>query len=182
VLWSRHSAKGLAKGPTGGIFAECQTTRHSAKKPPLPSAYESSRHWDWRWGPLEPSLPMAVIADTRQNWPLCRVPKKTLDKGSVTVTWRRDSDFSLPSVKWHSANSLPRARQKVLDKEAVADVQFAERSLPSVTLGKAFAECKIAFAECLRHSAKELCPVVNLSAACSRHQLLSLFSNAIHQE
>jgi hypothetical protein len=58
--------------------------------------------------------------------------------------------------------ALPSARQKVLDKEAVADVQFAERSLPSVTLGKAFAECKIAFAECLRHSAKELCPVVHL--------------------
>jgi hypothetical protein len=38
--------KGLAKGPTGGLFAECQTTRHSAKKPPLPSAYESSWHWD----------------------------------------------------------------------------------------------------------------------------------------
>jgi hypothetical protein len=75
------------------------------------------------------------------------VPKKTLGKGSVTVTWRRDSDFSLP-------------RQKVLGKEVVADVQFAERSLPSVTLGKGFAECKISFAECLRHSAKELCPVV----------------------
>jgi hypothetical protein len=88
------------------------------------------------------------------------VPKKTLGKGSVTVTWRRDGDFSLPSVKWHSANSLPSARQKILGKEAVADVQFAERSLPSVTLGKAFAECKLAFAECLRHSAKELCPVV----------------------
>jgi hypothetical protein len=41
---------------------------------------------------------------------------------------------------------LPSARQKVLGKEAVADVQFAERSLPSVTLGKTFAECKIAFA------------------------------------
>jgi hypothetical protein len=119
---------------------------------------------DWRWGPLDPSLPRAVRADTRQNWPLCRVPKKTLGKGSVTVTWRRDGDFSLPSVKWHSANSLPSvkwhsanslpsARQKVLGKEAVADVQFVERSLPSVTLGKAFAEC-------LRHSAKELCPVV----------------------
>jgi hypothetical protein len=78
------------------------------------------------------------------------VPKKTLGKGSVTVTWRRDGDFSLPS-----------ARQKVLGKETAADVQFAERSLPSVvTLGKAFAECKIAFAECLRHTAKELCPVV----------------------
>jgi hypothetical protein len=55
---------------------------------------------------------------------------------------------------------LPSAQQKVLGKEAVADVQFAERPLPSVTLGKVFAECKIAFAECLRHSAKELCPVV----------------------
>jgi hypothetical protein len=88
------------------------------------------------------------------------VPKKTLGKGSVTITWRRDGDFSLPSVKRHLANSLPSAQQKVLGKEAVADVQFAERSLPSVTLGKAFAECKIAFAECLRHSAKELCPVV----------------------
>jgi hypothetical protein len=88
------------------------------------------------------------------------VPKKTLDKGSVTVTWRRDSDFSLPSVKRHSANSLLSARQKVLGKETAGDVQFAERSLPSVTLGKSFAECKIAFAECLRHMAKELIPVV----------------------
>jgi hypothetical protein len=33
------------------------------------------------------------------------VPKKTLGKGSVTVTWRRDGDFSLPSTKWHSANA-----------------------------------------------------------------------------
>jgi hypothetical protein len=96
-------------------------------------------------------LPRAMIADTRQNWPLCRVPKKTLGKGSVTVTWRRDGDFFLPS-----------ARQKVLDKEVVADVQFAERSLPSVTLGKVFAECFLSFAECLRHSAKELCPVVHV--------------------
>jgi hypothetical protein len=64
------------------------------------------------------------------------VPKRTLGKGSVTVTWRRDGDFSLPSVKWHSANSLPSAPQKVLGKEVVADVQFVERSLPSVTLGK----------------------------------------------
>jgi hypothetical protein len=127
-------------------------------------------------------LPSASPLDTRQRSLLCRVPtralgtetgggahwtrlcrvpwQQTLGKGSVTVTWRRDSDFSLPSVKWHSANSLPSARQKVLDKEAVVDVQFVERSLPSVTLGKAFAECKIAFAECLRHSAKEMCPVV----------------------
>jgi hypothetical protein len=55
---------------------------------------------------------------------------------------------------------LPSARQKVLGKDAVADVQFAERSLSSVTLGKAFAECKIVFAVCLEHTAKELIPVV----------------------
>jgi hypothetical protein len=77
------------------------------------------------------------------------VPQTALGKGSVTVTWRRDGDFSLPS-----------ARQIVLGKEAVADVQFTDRSLPSVTLGKAFAECKFAFAVCLRHTAKELIPVV----------------------
>jgi hypothetical protein len=88
------------------------------------------------------------------------VPQKALGKGSVTVTWRRDGDFSLPSAKWHSAKSLPSARRKVLGKEAVADVQFTERSLSSVTLGKAFVECKIAFAVCLRHTAKELIPVV----------------------
>jgi hypothetical protein len=90
------------------------------------------------------------------------VPQTTLGKGFVTVTWRRDGDFSLPSAIWHSAKSLPSARQIVLGKEAVADVQFTERSLPSVTLGKAFAECKIAFAVCLRHTANELISVVNL--------------------
>jgi hypothetical protein len=34
--------------------------------------------------------------------------------------------------------------------------------LPSVTLGKGFAECKIAFAVCLEHTAKKLIPVVGL--------------------
>ena len=33
-------------------------------------------------------------------------------------------------------------------------------ALPSAALGKGFAECNIAFAECLRHSAKNLNPVV----------------------
>jgi hypothetical protein len=75
--------------------------------------------------------------------------------GAVTVT------FLCRVSNGTRQNSLPSARQKVLSKEAVADVQFAERSLPSVTLGKAFAECKIAFAECLRHSTKELCPIVS---------------------
>ena len=53
------------------------------------------------------------------------------------------------------------ARQKVLGKEAVTDVQFAERSLPRVTLDKDFAECFSGFAECFKHSAKRSTPVVD---------------------
>jgi hypothetical protein len=37
--------------------------------------------------------------------------------------------------------SLPSAREKALGKEGFADALFTEPSLPSVTLGKAFAEC-----------------------------------------
>jgi hypothetical protein len=39
-------------------------------------------------------------------------------------------------------------------------LSFAECPLPSVTLGKAFAECNEGFAECPGHSAKGLNPVV----------------------
>jgi hypothetical protein len=98
------------------------------------------------------SLPRASLAGTWQRQSLYRVPPntlgkgtgkwahgrllcrgpvpKTLDKVSVTVTWRRDNDFSLPSV-----------RQKVLRKKAVVDVQFTETSLPSVTPDEEFVEC-----------------------------------------
>jgi hypothetical protein len=51
--------------------------------------------------------------------------------------------------------------KKSTRQKTFADKIFAERSLPSVTLGKGFAKCKIAFAECLRHSAKNTIPVVN---------------------
>jgi hypothetical protein len=56
--------------------------------------------------------------------------------------------------------------KKALGKEPFADEIFAECSLPSVTLGKAFAECKVAFAECLRHSAKNAIPVVHPLQLC----------------
>jgi hypothetical protein len=36
---------------------------------------------------------------------------------------------------------LPSAREKVLGKEGFADVLFADPYLPSITIGKAFAEC-----------------------------------------
>jgi hypothetical protein len=77
------------------------------------------------------------------------MPASTLGQSSVTVIWHRPDDFSLPG-----------ARHKVLDKEVVADVQFIDSSLPSVTLGKAFVERYRGFAECLRHSTKNSVPVV----------------------
>jgi len=45
--------------------------------------------------------------------------------------------FSVPTLP----SVLPSARQKTLDKDAFADAFFAEWSLPSAALGKAFAEC-----------------------------------------
>jgi hypothetical protein len=51
-----------------------------------------------------------------------------------------------------------------LDKDfvkcSIKSTWFAELSLPSVTLGKAFAECFLGFAECFRHSTKKLISVV----------------------
>jgi hypothetical protein len=52
--------------------------------------------------------------------------------------------------------------EKVLDKEVFTDVVFAEPSLPSATLGKAFSECFSGFAECLRHSTKHPILVVTI--------------------
>jgi hypothetical protein len=51
--------------------------------------------------------------------------------------------------------SLSSAREKVLGKEGFADALFVEHSLPSVTLGKAFAER-------FGHSVKRPFPVVRL--------------------
>ena len=50
-----------------------------------------------------------------------------------------------------------------LGKEFFADEFFAECSLPSAALSKAFAECKAGFAECGLHSAKNQNPVVNIA-------------------
>ena len=48
----------------------------------------------------------------------------------------------------HSATSLLSARQKTLGKLAFAVNKFSECHLPSVTLGKPFAEYFLDFAEC----------------------------------
>jgi hypothetical protein len=63
-------------------------------------------------------------------------------------------------VLFDTRQSLCRVSEKVLGKEPFADKMFAEYSLPSVTLGKDFAECKMTFVECIKHSAKNAIPVV----------------------
>jgi hypothetical protein len=60
------------------------------------------------------------------------------------------------------SKNLPSARKKALGKTAFAIIFFTESGLPSAALGKSFAECKKAFAECIRHSAKSASPVVLL--------------------
>jgi hypothetical protein len=130
VLLPRHSAKGLEKGPTGGLFAECRSTRHSAKSPPLPSAYESSRHRDWRWGPLDPSLPRAMVAGTRQNFLFaeCRgrhSPKDpSLSLGAVTVTFL----CRVPDKKYSAKRPLP----MYSSPSVLCRVLHSAKALPSV--------------------------------------------------
>jgi hypothetical protein len=65
-------------------------------------------------------------------------------------------------VLFDTRQSLCRVSEKILGKKPFADKIFAECFLSSVTLGKVFAECKIAFVECLRHSAKNAIPKVIL--------------------
>jgi hypothetical protein len=60
----------------------------------------------------------------------------------------------LPSVPLGKECHSAKYQHKALDKEIVADVQFIEYSLSSVTLVKTFVECYRGFPECLRHSEK----------------------------
>jgi hypothetical protein len=71
------------------------------------------------------------------------------------------------SAKAPSTLPIAECLKKVLDKEVIVDVQFAELSLPSVTLGKTFAECFLGFDECCRHLAKKLIPIVSIIFFCS---------------
>jgi hypothetical protein len=89
----------------------------------------------------------SVVLDTRQRSRL---------RYLVAVT----TTFLCRVLPDNRQTSLPSAREKVLGKEAFADVLFAEPSLPSATLDKAFAKCFWGFAECFRHSTKRPLRVV----------------------
>jgi hypothetical protein len=148
---------------------------HSAKRHALPSVAQSIRqrtlHGD---PPLAGSLP-SVLGGTRQRLNLCRVllgrhSAKLTPLPSVILDTRQRSRLRHPVAVTATflcrvlpgtrQTSLSSAREKVLGKEGFADALFAEPSLPSATLGKAFAECFYGFAECFGHSAKRPFPVV----------------------
>ena len=69
----------------------------------------------------------------------------------------------------HSAKPLPSARNPTLGKVNIAVGYFAECLLPSVTLGKDFAEWNLSFAECNGHSAKFGSPVVFAMPLCKEN-------------
>jgi hypothetical protein len=115
-------------------------------------------------------------------WALCRVlpgrhSAKITSLPSVTRNTRQSRRLRHPGavtavifcrvLSDTRQRSLPSAREKALGKEGFADALFTEPSLPSVTLGKAFAECFEGFAECFGHSAKRSFPVVYLMRGCT---------------
>jgi hypothetical protein len=76
----------VALGATGAPFAECLLSWHLAKAPSLSRDVLHARHRKWHGG---------------HGISLCRVlVGQALGKGSVTITWHRDDDVSLPSVGW----------------------------------------------------------------------------------
>jgi len=69
-----------------------------------------------------------------------------------------------------------------LDKETFADGFFADCSLSSAALGKAFAECNRGFAECPKHSAKSPSAVVGGTAVgknSTKHVLTWTFETSL---
>ena len=122
--------------------------------------------WSWHSAKLG-TLPSAdAVALGKEffgkKYTFCRVPDTSpLGKGDVRRAVSIRTTFLCRVLTWHSAKALPSARYIALGKEPFADKSYAGGSLPSVTLGKLFTECKLGFAECLGHSTKNPCPVVD---------------------
>jgi hypothetical protein len=120
----RVSHRTLGKEPdmgtlSGGLFAECANW-HSAKKAALPSAARKT-------------LGKAIfVAECHRRH---SAKSSSPSPGVVTVA------FLCRVLPGTRQTSVPSAREKVLGKEVFANALFAEPSLPSVTLGKGFAEC-----------------------------------------
>lgn len=75
-----------------------------------------------------------------------------------------DTQQRLCRVLFDIRQSLYRVSEKKYStKKPFVAKMFAEYSLSGVAVGKFFTECKMSFAECLRHSAKNAIPVVSVT-------------------
>ena len=109
----------------------------------------------------------SVLPQHSAKWSVCRVflaSTRQNDKFAECFSPALRHPLFSPSVVFSSRQSLCR----VPDRKHSAKLLFAGTvdvvcSLPSVTLGKSFAECFSGFAECLWHTAKLLFPVVFVS-------------------
>jgi hypothetical protein len=142
-----------------GHFAECNTRQRGS----LPSVKTIALGKEPRPGHRYRFFAECNVSDTRQRGTLCRVPYVALGKEPDMGTL--PGGFFAECPRWHSAKtlspspvavtaaflcrvlpgtrqtSLSSAREKVLGKDGFADALCTEPSLPSATLGKAFAEC-----------------------------------------
>ena len=162
-----HSAK-LPKNALPGLFAVYTTMCF----PALPSARTLALGKEFSKKNIF-SLPSAVSArHSAKDFSKKKIYLPSAGSGRHSAkdfSKKKGKALSSAFLTQHSAKtpsmadgqfSLPSARQTALGKEPFAGCGFAVCSLPSVALGKAFAECNRAFAECPRHSAKSASPVV----------------------
>ena len=136
MQWSLHSAKKFFK-KIKNTLCRVPVLWHSAKRLKKADFFAECRSCGTRQRVFfKKKLDSVGRRPTASN--ICRVPAR------------------------HSAKPLPSARNLALGKAAFTGRGFDGGSLPSVALGKGFAVCKAAFAECNKHSAKSLPPVVHV--------------------
>ena len=131
---------------TGKRLRRVHLLRHSAKFESLPSARRVALG-------KEPNFAECCQIGTRQSLNFCRVPwfwysAKFSTSRSVRLFVRRVSTIFAECGLAHG-KGLPSAQEKTLGKAGFAGRRKAVCASPSATLGKEFAECFSAFAECL---------------------------------
>jgi hypothetical protein len=135
----------LGKEPRPGhryrFFAECNGSGTRQRSTLCRVPYQALGKVPDRRTPLADSLPSTVrqTLGKGNSFAECCLghSTKTPSPSPVAVT----AAFLCRVLSGTRQTTLPSAREKVLGKDGFADALYAEPSLPSVTLGKAFAEC-----------------------------------------
>jgi hypothetical protein len=135
----------LDKEPRPGhqyrFFAECNGSGTRQRSTLCRVPYQALGKVPDMGTPLADSLPSAVrqTLDKGNSFTECCLGQsaKTLSPSPIAVT----AAFLCRVLSGTRQTTLTSAREKVLGKDGFADALCAEPSLPSATLGKAFADC-----------------------------------------